>query len=106
MYRKSNFFFTGAAEFLCTHDSSANQDKNISLVVFEQIPRKVLESLKDFSNLNMIRGDISKEFVSGIQNSGDVIIFATVNKTDAKLYKQVKKMIQEMNKNVLNEVLV
>ena len=84
----------------------AKQDKNISLVVFEQIPRKVLESLKDFSNLNMIRGDISKEFVTGIQNSGDVIIFATVNKTDAKLYKQVKKMIQEMNKNVLNEVLV
>lgn len=84
----------------------ANQDKNISLVVFEQIPRKVLESLKDFSNLNMIRGDISKEFVSGIQNSGDVIIFATVNKTDAKLYKQVKTMIKEMNKNILNEVLV
>ena len=54
----------------------------------------------------MIRGDISKEFVSGIQNSSDVIIFATVNKTDAKLYKQVKKMIQEMNKNILNEVLV
>ena len=84
----------------------ANQDKNISLVVFEQIPRKVLESLKDFSNLNMIRGDISKEFVNGIQNSGDVIIFATVNKTDAKLYKQVKTMIKEMNKNILNEVLV
>lgn len=84
----------------------ANQDKNISLVVFEQIPRKVLESLKDFSNLNMIRGDISKEFVNGIQNSGDVIIFATVNKTDAKLYKQVKTMINEMNKNILNEVLV
>ena len=54
----------------------------------------------------MIRGDISKEFVTRIQNSGDVIIFATVNKTDAKLYKQVKKMIQEMNKNILNEVLV
>ena len=54
----------------------------------------------------MVQGDISNDFVNGINNSSDVIIFATINKTDSNIYKQVKQMLKEMNKNVLKEVLV
>lgn len=84
----------------------ANQNKTISLVVFEQIPLEFMDRFKEFKNLNMVQGDISNDFVEAITNSSDIITFATINKTDAELYKQVKQMIKEMNKNVLKEVLV
>ena len=84
----------------------ANSGKRISLVVFEQIPAEILEKLKEFDNINMIEGDISKRFVEGVAGADDVILFATVNKTEAKLYKQVKQMLGEMKKNILAEVLV
>lgn len=84
----------------------ANQNKTISLVVFEQIPLEFMDRFKEFKNLNMVQGDISNDFVEAITNSSDIITFATINKTDAELYKQVKQMLKEMNKNVLKEVLV
>ena len=76
------------------------------MVVFEQIPLEFMDRFKEFKNLNMVQGDISNDFVEAITNSSDVITFATINKTDAELYKQVKQMIKEMNKNILKEVLV
>ena len=84
----------------------SNKDKNISFVIFEQIPTEVLESLKEFPSLNIIRGDISQEFVNKISNSSDICLFASINKTDAKLYKQIKQMLQKTGKKVLTEVLI
>lgn len=84
----------------------SNKDKNISFVIFEQIPTEVLESLKEFPSLNIIRGDISQEFVNKISNSDDICLFASINKTDAKLYKQIKQMLQKTGKKVLTEVLI
>ena len=84
----------------------ANQNKNITLVVFEPISNKIIGTLKEFSNINMVCGDISKEFVDTISNSSEIILFAQINKTDAKLYKQVKTMIKDVNKNILSEVLL
>lgn len=83
-----------------------NQNKNITLVAFEQLPAELINKLKDFKNLNLVQADISNDFVNGIENASEVILFATVNETDAELYKQVKQMIKEMNKNILREVLV
>ena len=54
----------------------------------------------------MVRADISNDFVIGVEKSSEVVLFASVNKTDSELYKQVKQMLNEMNKNILREVLV
>lgn len=83
-----------------------NQNKNITLVAFEKLPTSLVENLKEFKNLNMVQADVSSNFVSGIENSTDLIIIASINQTDAELYKQVKQMLNEMNKNILREVLV
>ena len=83
-----------------------NQNKNITLVAFEQLPASLIDKLKDYKNLNMVQADISNDFVNGVEKASEVVLFASVNKTDAELYKQVKQMINEMNKNILREVLV
>ena len=83
-----------------------NQNKTISLIAFEQLPNGFIEKLKEFNNINLVQADISNDFVKGIENSSEVIIFATVNKTNAELYKQVKQMLKEMNKDILREVLI
>lgn len=83
-----------------------NQNKNITIVLFEQLPAILIDKLKENKNLRIVNADISNDFINGISSSSDVIMFATVNKTNAELYKQVKQMINEMNKNILKEVLV
>ncbi|MBQ7764181.1 hypothetical protein IJ384_02300 [bacterium] len=83
-----------------------NQNKNISLIMFEQLSQNVVERLKEFNNLNLVQADISNDFVRNIENSNDVVIFAKVNQTDAELYKQIRQMLKEMNKNILREVLI
>lgn len=84
----------------------SKQDKKISLVTFEQISHQILEKLSEFRNVNIIPGDISNEFVNGITNSSEVILLAKINSTDSKLYKQIKQMLNEMNKKILKEVLI
>lgn len=84
----------------------ANQDKNISFVCFENIPENIISQLQSFRNIHLIKADISGEFVESVKNSAEVIIFATVGKTNSKLYKQIKTMLMEMNKKVAQEVLI
>ena len=84
----------------------ANQDKNISLVCFENIPENIIPQLQSFRNIHLIKADISGEFVESVKNSAEVIIFATVGKTNSKLYKQIKTMLMKMNKKVAQEVLI
>lgn len=84
----------------------AKQDKQISLVLFEKLPSAIISELEKFKNLQFVNPDISNEFVTEINKTSDVILFGTINHTDSKLYKQIKKMLDEMNKNILNEVLV
>ena len=83
-----------------------NQNKQIALVTFEQISPAALDKLQTVTNSSIILADISKEFVNAVDSFSDIIIFASINKTDAELYKQVKQMLKDMNKNVLNEVLI
>lgn len=84
----------------------ANQDKQISLIMFEKLSPEIISELKKFKNLQLVIPDVSSEFVAEINKTSDVILFGTINHTDSKLYKQIKKMLDEMNKNILNEVLV
>ena len=77
-----------------------------TLVNFEDLPSDLINGLKEFKNLTMVQADISKDFIKGIEKTNDVILFATVHQTDAELYKQVKQMLNDMNKNILREVLL
>ena len=84
----------------------ANQDKKVSIAVFENIPQNIIEQLQVFKNVNLIKADITEEFVQNIKNSDEIIIFASTGKTNSKLYRQIKTMLSEMKKNVVVEALV
>lgn len=84
----------------------ANQDQKISIIAFENIPQNIIDQLKEFRNVTLVKADISNDFVQQIRNSNKVIIFASIGKTNSKLYKQIKTMLSEMNKKVALDVLV
>ena len=69
----------------------ANQDKQISLIMFEKLSPEILSELKKFKNLQLVNPDVSSEFVAEINKTSDVILFGTINHTDSKLYKKSKK---------------
>ena len=84
----------------------ANQDKKVSIVSFENIPDDIQMQLKEYRNVSLINADISNEFVQNVKHADEIIIFASVGKTNSKLYKQIKTMIEEMNKKIILEVLI
>lgn len=84
----------------------ANADKFINIVTFEDIPNNIFSRFENIRNINFIKADISNEFVNSIANSNKVILIPSVGKTNAKFYKQIKSMLNEMNKNILVEALV
>ena len=65
-----------------------------------------MEQLKEFKNINFVKADITSEFVQSISNSDETVLFSSVGKTNAKLYKQIKMMLAEMKKDVAIEALV
>ena len=66
----------------------------------------ILDKLKDFNGINVVKADISNAFVDALNNTSNVVLFVAVNKTNSEMYKQTKQIIKDMNKNVLTEVLV
>lgn len=84
----------------------ANQDKKIATVCFENIPSNIEEQLRAYRNLSLVKADISNEFVQSVKNSDEILIFATVGKTNSKFYKQIKTMLTEMNKKVALDCLI
>ena len=84
----------------------ANQDKKIATVCFENIPNNIEEQLEAYRNLSLVKADISNEFVQSVKNSDEILIFATVGKTNSKFYKQIKTMLTEMNKKVALDCLI
>ena len=81
------------------------ENKKIGLVLFENISKAVSDKLKDFNNIIPIKAEISTNFISQIKNTDEIVLIAEINKTDSKLYKQIKEMIKNMNKNIAKEVL-
>lgn len=84
----------------------ANADKHISIVTFEDIPNNILTKFENIRNTNFIKADISNEFVNSIKNFDKVILVESVGKTNSKFYKQIKSMLNEMNKNIVVEALI
>lgn len=83
-----------------------NQNKQISLITYENLSDKTIAILKGYNNLNLIKADVSGDFVNALNNVSDVILFVGISKTDSEMYKQTKQIIKDMNKNVITEVLV
>lgn len=84
----------------------ANQDKKIAIVSFENIPNEILEQLKNYRNISLIKADISNEFVQDIRPNEEILIFSTIGKTNSKFYKQIKTMLNEMHKKITLECLI
>lgn len=84
----------------------ANQDKKVSIAVFDNISQNIAEHLQAYKNVNLVRADITEEFVQNIKNSDEVVVLTSIGKTNSKLYKQIKTMLLEMKKNIAVEVLV
>ena len=84
----------------------ANADKRISIVTFEDIPKNILSKFENIRNINFIKADISNEFVNSIKTYDKVILVESVGKTNSKFYKQIKSMLQEMNKNIISEAII
>lgn len=84
----------------------AKQNKQIALVSFEQIPTAIIEQLKEFNNLRLIYPELSNSFVNNLQSVSDVVLFSSISKTDSKKYKQIRKILADINKSVLVDVLL
>ena len=54
----------------------------------------------------LIKADISEDFINSVKSYDSVIIVSSVGKTDAKLYKQIKQMLKQINKPIVKDILV
>ena len=84
----------------------ANQDKNISIVTFEELSVEILSSLKEFKNITVIKADITNEFVQHVNKSEKVVLFSKIGQTSSKLYKQIRTILTDMKKNILLDCLI
>ena len=84
----------------------ANQDKNISIITFENLSDDILSSLKEFKNITLIKADITNEFVQYINKSEKVVLFSKIGQTNSKLYKQIRTILTDMKKNILLDCLI
>lgn len=82
------------------------QDKKLLFAMFENLPSDICKNLQEFRNISMIKCDISQDFVNAVNRSDEIIAVANVGETDAKLYKRIKSMLKEMNKDFVEEILV
>ena len=72
--------------------------------MFEKLSPEIISELKNFKNLQLVTPDVSSEFVAEINKTSDVILFGAINHTDSKLYKQIKKMLDENNQLFGNQI--
>ena len=84
----------------------SHSDKKTGFIFFEELPMTVYERFKDFQNIVPIKADITNSFKESIKGVDNVVTFASIGKSSSKKYKLVKKMISNMDKKVLYEVLV
>lgn len=84
----------------------ANQDKKIAIVSFENLNENIVSQFQQYRNVKLAKPDISGEFVDNVRLADDIIICAAIGKTNSKLYKQIKTMLAEMNKKVIQEALI
>ena len=83
-----------------------NQQKMISVITLCEIPQNIIEKLNVFSNINVVKGEVSNEFIAQIQRSNDVVILEKIKETNSKLYKNIKTILEDTNKNIITESLI
>ena len=93
--------FDSLAEEVISHS-----DQKTAFVFFEEINLPTYEKFKDFQNIVPIKADITNFFKDCIEKADNVVTFASIGKTPSKKYKLVKKMIENLNKKIIYEVLV
>lgn len=84
----------------------ANNDKSMTIVAFSNIPNVIISELQKYRNINYVQADLTEDFVNGISNAEKAILFVSVGKTDSKLYKSIKEILSDKNKQIIKEVLV
>ena len=84
----------------------ANNDKSVTIVAFSNIPNVIIRELQKYRNINYVQADLTEDFVNGISNAEKTILFVSVGKTDSKLYKSIKEILSNKNKQIIKEVLV
>ena len=84
----------------------ANNDKSVTIVAFSNIPNVIIRELQKYRNINYVQADLTEDFVNGISNAEKTILFVSVGKTDSKLYKSIKEILIDKNKQIIKEVLV
>lgn len=84
----------------------ANNDKSVTIVAFSNIPNVIISELQKYRNINYVQADLTEDFVNGISNAEKTILFVSVGKTDSKLYKSIKEILSDKNKQIIKEVLV
>ena len=84
----------------------ANNDKSVTIVAFNSIPNVIISELQKYRNINYVQADLTEDFVNGISNAEKAILFVSVGKTDSKLYKSIKEILSNKNKQIIKEVLV
>ena len=84
----------------------ANNDKSMTIVAFSNIPNVIISELQKYRNINYVQADLTEDFVNGISNAEKTILFVSVGKTDSKLYKSIKEILSNKNKQIIKEVLV
>ncbi len=84
----------------------ARKDKKILFAMFDNISPNIYTQLKEFKNISMVKCDISNEFVNAVENADEIMSVARIGETDSELYKEVRAMLGEINKNITKEILV
>ena len=100
IYNIENEHNTLAADML----SNINSKK--AFVFFEEVSVQTIEKLKQFKDTIFIKADISNDFTETINSVDSIVTFASINKTDKDKYLLIKKMITNMNKKIIYEVLI
>lgn len=82
------------------------KDKKISFILFEEPNADILELLSQFKNLNIIKAEISANFVDNIEKNDITILLCKIGTTDAEIYKSVKETLSIHNKDILKEIII
>lgn len=84
----------------------SHSNMKTGFVFFEELPMSVYDRFKDFQNIIPIKADITNSFKESLAKVDNIVAFASIGKTSSKKYKLVKKMISNLNKTILYEVLI
>ncbi len=84
----------------------ANKNKKIIFVVCDINNKGNIKFFEKFSDIKTVNAELSENFVDNIEEADFVVLFASVGYTDSKFYKQIKKLIMQTDKKVLEEIIL